>query len=264
MKDMKNLFAVVLFAMIFAVSCDNDAGFIGTSDEGAISGKYKTMLVVDQFMYAVNDSELISFDISDGENPQQIDKQNVGMDIENLYHSEGTLFIGSRSQLHIYSIAANGIPEQKSSTDYLNFDAMEVTPCDPVVAQKDIAYVTLSSSVWNADDPCGGMIDVNELRAYDVSDLTNPVLKETFNMHSPKGLSIDGDYLFVSNTEQGFSVFEVDHQGEVWLKENITGFTSYDLIAKDGKLLVVSPDEIRQYDYTDINDIRLYSTLSLR
>jgi len=67
MKVMKNLFAVVLFAMIFAASCDNDAGFLGTSDEGAISGKYKTMLVVDNFMYAVNDSELISFDIKDGD-----------------------------------------------------------------------------------------------------------------------------------------------------------------------------------------------------
>jgi len=141
---------------------------------------------------------------------------------------------------------------------------VDVTPCDPVVAEQDIAYVTLSSSFWNAEDPCGSIVNVNELRAYDVTDLSNPILKNTYNMTSPKGLSIDGDFLFVSNTEEGFSVFEVDHSGNVWLKENITGFTSYDLIAKDGKLLVVSPDEIRQYDYSDINDIRLYSTLSLR
>lgn len=261
---MKNLFVVAIFALLFGASCDSNSSVFGTSDEGAISGKYRTILVVDNFMYAVNDSELITFDITDNENPAELDKKDVGVDIENIYHSEGNLFIGSKSHLHIYAIASNGVPTKKSDTEYVQFNNDDVTPCDPVVASQDMAYVTLSSTWWNDEDPCGSAIDINELRVYDVSNLENPLLVETTEMNSPKGLSIDGDYLFVSNGDQGFTVYEVDHKGNTTRINQELGFTSYDLIAKDGKLLVVSTEEIRQYDYTDINDIKLYSTVSLR
>ena len=256
---------LLAFVSLLAASCtSNDLGVIGTSDEGAISGKYNTILVVGEYMYAVNNSELITFDLSDDSNPQEINKQDVGRDIENIYHSENTLFIGSRAELHIYAINTDGVPTKKSSTEYVAFGDGDTTPCDPVVASQDVAYVTLSTSFSNFDDPCGSTLEVNELRAYNVQDLSSPQIMSIVPMHNPQGLSIDGDYLFVSDGTAGFSVFEVEHNGLLELVASIDGFAAYDLIAKDGKLLVVSPDEIRQYDYSDINDIRLYSSLSLR
>jgi len=262
---MKNFIALFAFIGLLAASCSNsDLGIVGTSDQGQITGKYNTMMVVGNYMYAVNNTELITFDLIDDSNPVEIDKQDVGTDIENIYHSENTLFIGSRSQLHIYAISDEGVPTQKSSTEYVSFSEFGMTPCDPVVASEDVAYVTLSTTFRDFDDPCGSMIDVNELRAYNVEDLTNPVLISTTQMNNPQGLSIDGDYLFVSDGEFGFSVFEAQHNGLVEKITDVYGFAAYDLIAKDGKLLVVSPDEIRQYDYSDINDIKLFSSLSLR
>lgn len=258
---MKHVFGLLMFSLLL-FSCGKSP-VMGTSDEGEIVGKYKTLVAVDNFLYAVNHTQLITFDMTDKENPVEVDKKDVGMDIENLYHVDRALFIGSQTNLHIYQIAENGIPTKKSDTPYIRFGD-EITTCDPVIADQDIAYVTLSSDFWNRVNGCPTLVTINELRAYDVADLENPQLKGVYQLNNPMGLSIDGDYLFVSDGDAGVAIFEVDHDGYATLINTIPGFPTYDLSAENNKLLVVSEEEIRQYDYSDINDIKLYSTLSLR
>lgn len=253
-----------LFAILslFLFSCSGPE-FWGNSDEGQIVGKYKTMLSVDNYLYAVNNSQLITFDMTDKANPVEIDKKDVGEDIENLYETEKVLFIGSQTNLHIYDLKSNGIPVEASSTPYVNFGD-EITVCDPVAATNDIAYVTLSSSFWINDGGCPTVANVNEIRSYDVKDIENPIFVSSRQMENPQGLSIDGDYIFVSEGNTGFNVYKIDHTGNMdYVTSNYDG-SSYDLFAKDGKLLVVSEEEIRQYDYSDINNIILYSKLELR
>lgn len=258
---MKYTFFIALIS--FALFSCTSGNFWGETNEGQIVGKYKTLVSVDNYLYAVNNSQLITFDMTDKENPVEIDKKDVGENIENLYETEKVLFIGSQTNLHIYDIKANGIPEEASSTAYLEFGD-DITVCDPVAASNDMAYVTLSSSFWVSDNGCPNLVNLNELRAYDVKDINNPKLVNTQQMENPLGLSIDGDYLFVSEGNSGFKVYEIDHTGSMnYVAANLDG-SSYDLFAKDGKLLVVSEEEIRQYDYSNINDIVLYSKLSLR
>lgn len=259
---MRHLLLIAFVALMLG-SC-GETSIVGSSNQGAITGQYKTIVVKNNFMYAVNNSELITFDMTNKENPVLIDKKDVGRNIENLYIAEKALFIGSQTDLHIYSIKSNGIPEKKSETAHIRFDD-EITLCDPVVATDKIAYVTLSTKgIINNNFGCSSLVDVNELRVYNVQDLTNPSLIQTLQMDSPKGLSLDGNYLFVSNGDSGIVIYNVGSNGKVSFLNEMTGFSTYDLIAENNKLLVVSKDEIRQYDYSDINNIILYSTLSLR
>lgn len=258
---MKQVFGLLMFSLLL-FSCGKSS-VLGTSDDGEIVGKYKTLVAVDNFLYAVNHTELVTFDMTDKENPVEIDKKDVGVDIENLYHVDRALFIGSQTNLHIYQIAENGIPTKKSDTPYIRFGE-EITTCDPVIAEQDVAYVTLTSSFWNRVNGCPTLVTINELRAYDVQDLENPQLKGVYQLSNPMGLSIDGDYLFVSDGDAGVAIFEVDHEGFATLINEIPNVPTYDLSAQNNKLLVVSEDEIRQYDYSDINDIKLFSSLSLR
>ena len=81
-------------------------------------------------------------------------------------------------------------------------------------------------------------------------------------MSSPQGLSVDGDLLFVTNLTGSTIVFEIDHEGGLNQVNTISG-GAHDVIALDGKVLIVSTTEINQYDYTNINDIRHYATLKL-
>ena len=246
---------------MFLFSC-TEVTEVDVNADSAISGKYNTMKIVGDYIYAVTDAELVTIDKSDADNPVEIDRQELGSRIENLYEAEEVLFIGSETDMFIFTLKSNGIPELQSETAHVISFNDEVEVCDPVVANKDIAYVTLSSEQVDGSQPCGGTVWINELRTYDVSNLTSPELVNTVALDSPQGLSVDGDFLFVTNLNANTNIYKVDHKGGLSLAGVIMG-EAHDVIAKDGKVLIVSKTEINQYDYTDIDNIILYATIQL-
>jgi len=254
---MKKLF-VFAFTIAFIFSCgiSNKDGSV----QSTLSGSYATLLTVGNYLYAINDSELTTFNISDTENPIEIDKQDVGFKIENIYHSEGVLFIGSESALHIFVIKQNGVPERKSETNY--FNSVGVTSCDPVIVSGGYAFVTLSTFT-DVTSPCFREIPINELRIYNVSDIENPQFITAMSLEVPKGLAIDGDYLFVCLAKTGLIVLDVSDKNAPEEITTLKQFESYDVIAKDGLLMIVCPKEIREYNYADINDIIYLNSIDL-
>lgn len=251
---MKYLIGFLIFGVFF--SCAEDVG-IGESAT-VINGSYSKMITIGDYIYAIHDEDITTIDISDPEKPIQVNVQVVGFTIENIFHHEGVLFVGAEEGLTIYEISIDGIPIKKSSTAY--FQNEIVTSCDPVIASGNFAYITLSVEV---NSGCGGFSNVNELRIYDISDLSNPTLLSTTPLKIPKGLSLDGDYLFVCEKNNGLSVLDVRDPFSPIITKSFSGFESYDVIAKDGLLLVVCPEELRQYDYTDIDNIYFLSGIEL-
>ena len=256
---MKYILSFFLLSFVL-VSCTKVTE-VDVNGDSAISGKYNTIKVVGDFIYAVTDSELITIDKTDNDNPKEIDRQELGDRIENLYEAENVLFIGSETDMYIFTLASNGIPEMQSETAHIEFSD-EVEVCDPVIAKNDIAYVTLSSVQPDNSVPCGGMIEINELRTYNIADLTSPKQVNTVNLDSPQGLSIDGDILFVTNLNGNTNVYDVNHNGGMNLVGVIPG-GAHDVIATDGKVLIVSKTEIKQYDYSNIDNIIHYATIKL-
>lgn len=242
-----------------AFSCTvGDASF---NDQGGTqSGSYATMLIVNDYMYAVNNSELHTIDISDKQSPETIDIQDVGFNIENIYHSDGVLFIGSSDNLYIYAINQIGIPVRQSNTVY-NFNDDVWCSLDPVIVQDSFAYVSLSSNITG---PCGFIRTVDELRIYNISDLTNPELISITQMPFPKGLAIKGDYVFVCLEQDGLVLVDVENKYQPQIIWSDIFANAYDLIWKpDDLLIVVSKGNLRQYDVTNLEDIELLSVFNL-
>lgn len=240
--------------------CDfslNDAASSSPSAAG-IGGAYARFIIVKDFMYIVDEQSLITFDISEADDPRQIDKQPIGDQIETIFNFEDKLFIGSAVGLFIYEIAANGIPEQLSETSYFDF---EIFPCDPVVANDSFAYVTLNAN-RRLNTACGGSfeVNVNLLKIFDITDPRQPVLLTEYPMYAPKGLGLDGTTLFVCDDEAGLKVFNVSNPYDLEPIAHIEGITTFDVIPLDGLLLVVGPKDVYQFDYSDLENITLLSS----
>lgn len=259
---MKNI--LLLAVMLFLFSCQDDAGFgirndsdIGSSGN-TLNGSYANIIEVDDYLYAINRSELHTFEVTE-QGVDKVNEQEVGFDIENIYYTEGVLFIGSRTSLHIFKINDQKIPERKSETAYFEF-AEEIRPCDPVISRNNLAYVTLSTSTTGE---CNRNIPINELRIYNVEDISNPKLLSITEMTNPKGLGFKDNYLIVGEADHGITIIDIKDSYQPVIVNNIDGFNAYDLIVNGNKLLVVGKDAIRQFDITDVNDIQLYSKIDL-
>lgn len=259
---MKSIFSLFfLISLLLTLSCESDqiSADSAATDTG-IAGSYARFLTVGNFMYIVDDASIQTFSLSDPFKPERIDQQAIGERIESIFHFEEKLFIGSGAGLFIYQIEADGIPSSLSATSY--FNTFDTFACDPVVANSTHAYVTLNS-LSRIENPCGGVVtvNVNVLKIFDIQDLTNPILLAEYPMTAPKGLGLDGDILFVCDDAQGLKVFDVSDPLDIELMKHFDGFTAFDVITLDGLLLVVSPDNVYQFDYNDLENIRLVSEI---
>jgi hypothetical protein len=258
LKLMKNLLFLLLLLSVF--SCTPPVQ--DSLSSGTLSGSYATMLPIDGFLYVVDDMNITTYDIADNLNPVLIDKQNVGFEIESLFHYDGVLFIGSTTAMHIFTIEENGVPLRQSQTEY-NFNNNELwTSCDPIVANDKYAFVTLSTSQFIEDGCFSWNREANDLRIYNIENFQEPELISLTEMDFPKGLALTGDYLFVCEGNLGIKLFDVsDKEQPIEIWSDLT-FESFDVILKEGLMMVVGPDALRQYDYTDINNITFIEAIT--
>ena len=252
---------LLAFAVLFA-SCSKEAEFSPTGDTG-IAGSYAQFMLAGDYLYIIDDSSIKTLEVTDAAQPTLINEREIGFGIESIYRLNERLFIGSSSGLYIYTIGQNGVPEQTSAVSYTG-DSPFNRPCDPVVANDSLAFVTLNSS--QVSQFCGRTVSIgiNELRVYDISDLNEPILIDTVSMSGPKGLGLDGTTLFVCDSDNGLLVLDVSDPANIETIDHKQGFTAYDVIPLGGLLLVVSPNNIYQFDYTDLNNISLVAEIDIQ
>ncbi len=254
---MRVLFALPLLASLFlGVGCQDPPTEFGAEADQRIpeslSGAYSRLVPVDDRLYAVDQTSLITFDIADVDQPVEVDRQEVGRTIETLYHHAGNLFVGSRTGMFTYSIE-EGLPRRRGEFNYSNLP-FEVEPCDPVVANSTTAYATLYTSD-DITDECGRIRSVQTLVAMDVTDLNDPKLIRTYDVLTPRGLSLENDLLFVCNDHNGVTVFDVADPQHVTELSRVSDVQAFDAIAKDGVLTVVGATELVQFDYSDPSNL---------
>ena len=201
-------------------------------------GSMARFTIVDPYLYALHDSYIQLVRIDDPVNPSLWSTVDVGWGIETIFPYGNYLFIGSTTGMFIYDNTNPENPTQLSAFAH-------VTSCDPVVAQGDYAYVTLRAGSF-----CRG--GVNRLDILDITDLTNPQLVESYAMQGPFGLGIDGSTLFVSDGVAGLKVYDVTDPMNIDLIAFETNNETYDVILIPPLAIVVGPDGLDQYDYTDV------------
>jgi len=245
-------------SVLFIHACTSED--VGRNSESATnSGSYATMLTISNYLYVVNKTQITTFDVSNAGSPIEKNKQDVGFDIESLYHHQGLLLIGSANNMYIYRIGTDGIPLRESTTQYNEAFGEESCTSDPIVVRGNIAYVTLSSTV----EVCGNFRLINELRVYNIQDLKAPRLLKTMNMTLPKGLGLGKNHLFVCDQIDGLVVFNIDNPLNPVKVKSFGGFEGFDLIVNGNLLVVVAKDELLQYDITDESNIKYLSKIEL-
>jgi len=258
---MKNSNLYILFILLSSLlfTCAEDAGIAGTSDTG-IAGSYARFMIVDNFMYIIDNQNIKTYSLNNPTEPVLQDEQTIGERIESIFHRNGRLFIGSGVGMFIYTIQQNGIPEYTSDFSY---DIFPIFPCDPVVANDTHAFVTLNTSIRTST--CRGTTteQVNQLNIFDITNIEEPILINEVQMNKPKGLALDGNTLFICDDAAGLKVLDVSDVLNVTTIAHFDTFNAYDVIPLGGLLLVVGPDNVYQFDYSDINNIILISTIPI-
>ena len=222
------------------------------SNTPGIGGSTSRFTVVSNTLYIVDNVTLRVYDITNGTSPTHVADRNPGSlygGIETIFPYNGHLFLGSNSGFYIYDIS------NPQNPNYISIYS-HVTACDPVVVDDHYAYFTLSG-----DAPCH--VNVNELDIVDISDLSNPQLVSTVPMTDPKGIGVDAQTLFICDSKDGLKVYntsDINNVGKNMIAQ-FSNINSFDVIPYNKHLLMTSTSGIYQYDYSNLQNITLLSTI---
>jgi len=148
----------------------------------------------------------------------------------------------------LYNASTYGSKLQGTSVNYYS-------ACDPIIFKNSFAF-TISRS----NSECYGY---DELRVIDISDPTSPNSVFNLNIETPYGLAIDGDVLFTISGMNGFKVFNIQDPTNPSLIKDYPDIEGTYVSAERGIVIVRNNNSLQQYDYSDINDLKLLSTLSI-
>ncbi len=233
-----------------AINFSNAAPAASNGGSFGVGGSMARFGLYNDYLYAVDNSNLYMFDVKNPESPNNIGSQNVGWDIETMFITDGQMFFGTQSGMRIYSLEVPTVP------NYIG-QFWHVTSCDPVVVADGYAYITLRGG-----NTCGS--NVNRLDVLKLSDnYVDNTLLESYPLHGPYGLGIDDQILFVCDGDAGLKVYDVtdklhidDHQ-----IASFPNINTYDVIPVNGFLFMVGDDGFYQYDYSDIQNISQVSVI---
>ncbi|MDR0581397.1 MAG: hypothetical protein LBG31_00365 [Prevotellaceae bacterium] len=220
----------------------------GGTGVATMTGSTARFAAYGDYLYVVTSSMLKVFALS-GNTVTKGHEQYLSWNTETIFACDQKLFLGTTTGLLIYDIANPAAPARLSSLSH-------VMGCDPVVVQGNYAYVTIRGG-----NACGQ--DRSLLDVIDISNPSSPYVKTWVSMYSPYGLGIDGNTLFVC--DNGLKVFDASDPLQIGTRQvqHFTGISGMDVIPYDNVLILIGQDGLYQYDYSDIQDIKQISVLSV-
>nr|WP_321406882.1 hypothetical protein [uncultured Carboxylicivirga sp.] len=222
-----------------------------SSDTQGTTGSLARFMLYQNYLYVIQQGWYVDvFDITSLDTPISKNGFYTNNNAETLFIKNDKLFIGGQSGMQIFSLSNPEVPEYISGYSH-------ITACDPVVVNDEYAFVTL-----RANNFCGG--NTNQLDVIDIRNIETPLLKNSVVLTNPHGLGIDGDYLFVCDGEDGLRVFNASQPEQMDISNQLKQFDdihAFDVIPLGDILLTIGEDGFYQYDYTNINDMKLLSSI---
>jgi hypothetical protein len=172
----------------------------------------------------------------------------VDWSAETIYPFKDKLFVGASNGMYMYDILSN--PASPKITGKFT----HARSCDPVVADNNYAYVTLSSGTQ-----CQGF--ENELDIVNIKDINNTSLAKTYALNHPKGLAKDGNTLFICDESEGLKIYDASDINNLTLLRQFKDASTIDLIVNNGLAVVLTKNGLYEYDYSDLNNIHLLGML---
>ncbi len=224
---------------------------IAPNNATGTGGSMARFAIMDHYLYGLDGGNLNVIDITNETKPVAKTPINVGWDAETLFPHEKNLFVGGRAGMYIFDMTTPEQPTLVSQYDHIQ-------SCDPVVVEGDYAYVTLYS---------GGIchVETNQLEVINIKDLKSPTLVKVYPMSNPHGLGIDHGTLFICDGDDGLKIFDASDpltisQHSIAHYNNINAL---DIIPLDHVAMMIGSDGIYQYDYTDLNKVKLLSKIAI-
>lgn len=254
-------YAPVLVESAYEADCDDDiynghqrellasqqGGFTDVVNHAGTGGSMARFTLQANHLYAVDATSLYVFNVENPFVPAMQNSLVLGWNIETIFPYEDKLFVGSSTGMHILDNSNPGSPVYATSFNH-------ALACDPVVVENDIAYVTLRTG-----NTCDGT--VNQLDVVDVKDIYAPRLLKSYPMDNPHGLGIDKGQLFLCEGDFGLKVFDASNVQHITenLLSHFDDIKAYDVIPYQNILLLIGEGGFYQYDYSDIQNIKLLS-----
>ncbi len=222
---------------------------------------YKQTATIGDFMYQVEADLLSTFDITDPNNIKMVDERRLSFRIESLTSFGDVLFIGSGISLISFKINTAGVPVQDNVVPQMTFSP-DQTVCDLMAVDNNLAFVALINH--NAPNQiCTRSMNDNTIQVYNIATLSNPTLLSSLVLTDVKDVAVDGVLLFVSDGTNGFKIYNLSDPSNLVELYSFDDFNTQDVVINDGMLIVAGSTELRQYDYSDISDIREISRIEL-
>ncbi len=215
-------------------------------------GSLARFTISKDFLYAIDNTELHTFDLSVAAKPNQTNTVYVNWGIETLFPFKDYLFIGANAGMFIYNNLDPSNPQYVA-------EFRHARACDPVFVQGDYAYVTLRDGSF-----CESF--TNQLDVIDISSIYSPYLVASYEMDNPHGLSVRGDYLYLCEGDYGLKVFDKSDPLKIEdrKKDHVKNIHATDVISlAEDHLLVIGKEGLMQYDATDKDDLKEISRISV-
>jgi hypothetical protein len=219
------------------------------SSPSGVSGSMARFAVSENALYVLDIWTLKALDITNATDPVMGETFQTNLQVETLFPMDDKLFVGTTTGMMIYDISNAMSPSFITTFTHAN-------SCDPVVVEGNTAYVTLRSG-----NSCQGF--ENQLDVIDVTDFENPTLIQTYPMTNPHGLGIDNGTLFICDGDDGLKVYDASNPNAIDQNQlsHFQDINTYDVIPLGNVLLMIGADGFYQYDYTDVQDIKLLSVI---
>jgi len=222
----------------------------GVSGSGVgVGGSMARFGIKDNVLYVLDQNTLKVFDISTKTSPVKNNDIYPGWGVETMFLTEKTMFLGTTTGMVVYDITIPLVPQRKTFFSHAR-------SCDPVVVDDTLAYITLRTGT-----NCGGTS--NTLSVVNVRNLDSPKLVSIYSMVNPHGLGKDGDLLFICDGSAGLKVYDASDPKSIssHLIFTYPNINAYDVIPIGNVLVLIGNDGLYQYDYSNVQSIRLLSSI---
>jgi hypothetical protein len=118
--------------------------------------------------------------------------------------------------------------------------------CDPVIADGNIAYVTLRSG-----SQCQGFI--NQLDVVDITNLSLPKLIKSYPMNNPHGLSKKENTIYLCDGDKGLKLLNAANANTVTELKTISMAKTFDVVAIGNTAFVSAADGLHLFDIANTN-----------
>lgn len=229
----------------------NDIAYTADANATPVStaGSMARFLPIENYLYAINDSDLLLFEINKDEKPNRWGKIGTNTWAETLYTLNDFLFVGSATGMLMYDVSEAGNPTFINKIDHFR-------SCDPVVADLEYAYVTLRGGT-------NCFTERNELQIINIQDPKDLEVTSTHLMFNPHGLAVHENYVIVCDGSAGIKVVDVSNKSKPSVVETYPIEFAYDIILDFPNALVVGEEKLYQYNLSELPKMKLTSESKL-